>query len=110
MHLSVFDIVVLLTILFWILLIIHGRRQNPLGLPLPPGPAGLPLVGNVLNFPKMNSWLVAAQWRKEYGEYIYEPYQTKSLIKQSHRRSCVYADSRKSGDLREHLRNCHGLT
>ncbi|KIM77529.1 hypothetical protein PILCRDRAFT_825308 [Piloderma croceum F 1598] len=71
MHLSVFDIVVLLTILFWILLIIHGRRQNPLGLPLPPGPAGLPLVGNVLNFPKMNSWLVAAQWRKEYGDLVY---------------------------------------
>jgi len=76
MHLSVFDIIVLLIILLWILLIIHGRRQNPSGLPLPPGPTGLPLLGNVLNFPKMDSWLVAAQWRKEYGEYIYGPYQT----------------------------------
>jgi hypothetical protein len=39
------------------------------GLPLPPGPAPLPLVGNLFDIPITRSWLTLAEWAKTYGEY-----------------------------------------
>ncbi|KAF7332878.1 Cytochrome P450 [Mycena venus] len=36
-------------------------------LPLPPGPKGLPLIGNVLNMPKSHAWKTFAQWGDIYG-------------------------------------------
>ncbi|EAU87092.1 OrdA protein [Coprinopsis cinerea okayama7 len=34
---------------------------------LPPGPRGLPVVGNVLDMPKEKEWLTFAEWGKKYG-------------------------------------------
>ena len=40
-------------------------------LPLPPGPRGIPILGNALQLAKgakTGSWLMYARWAKEYGE------------------------------------------
>lgn len=34
----------------------------------PPGPRGLPLVGNIQDIPHVKPWLIFAEWGKKYGE------------------------------------------
>ncbi|KAK0447359.1 cytochrome P450 [Desarmillaria tabescens] len=43
-------------------------RKRP---PLPPGPKGLPLLGNLLDLPPDYSWLTYAKWHATYGDIIY---------------------------------------
>jgi cytochrome P450 len=38
--------------------------------PFPPGPKGLPLVGNMLDMPKMQEWITFAKWGQQYGTYL----------------------------------------
>ena len=45
-----------------------GRDGNPNGLPLPPGPKGYPLIGNLFDMPVHKPWLVYDQWRRTYGK------------------------------------------
>ncbi|KAJ7171662.1 cytochrome P450 [Mycena crocata] len=40
------------------------RKKN---LPLPPGPNGYPLIGNVLQVPKSHAWKTFAKWGERYG-------------------------------------------
>ncbi|KAH6893742.1 cytochrome P450 98A3 [Coprinopsis sp. MPI-PUGE-AT-0042] len=40
-------------------------------LPTPPGPRGLPIVGNILQMPSEEPWKVYADWGKQYGDVIY---------------------------------------
>lgn len=47
---------------------------------MPPGPRGLPLLGNVLNMPTTESWLVFAQWAKTYGMSSVEHTRSARLI------------------------------
>jgi hypothetical protein len=35
--------------------------------PLPPGPPGLPLIGNLFDIPDEGAWLAFSQWAKRYG-------------------------------------------
>ena len=44
-----------------------GRDGNPNGLPLPPGPKGYPLIGNLFDMPAQRSWIVYDEWRRIYG-------------------------------------------
>lgn len=44
-----------------------AAKSNPNGLPLPPGPKGLPFIGSFLDVSKDNSWLQYDQWSKIYG-------------------------------------------
>ncbi|KAL0575999.1 hypothetical protein V5O48_005966, partial [Marasmius crinis-equi] len=37
-------------------------------LPLPPGPKGLPLIGNLLDMPSEKEWLTFAKWGQQYGK------------------------------------------
>ncbi|KAK7695619.1 hypothetical protein QCA50_000255 [Cerrena zonata] len=43
-------------------------RNRP---PVPPGPKGLPLVGNVLDMPTSYEWLAIAKWTKRWGDIIH---------------------------------------
>ncbi|KAK0193929.1 cytochrome P450 [Armillaria mellea] len=44
------------------------RRRR---LPLPPGPKGLPLIGNLWDVPAEYPWLTYAQWTATYGDVFY---------------------------------------
>ncbi|KZS98142.1 cytochrome P450 [Sistotremastrum niveocremeum HHB9708] len=46
------------------------KSRNPLGLPLPAGPKGLPLLGNIHQVPVKDSWLKFTEWGGIYGEVI----------------------------------------
>ncbi|KAK7692050.1 hypothetical protein QCA50_005455 [Cerrena zonata] len=39
--------------------------------PVPPGPRGLPFVGNVLDMPTSYEWLAIAEWTKRWGDIIH---------------------------------------
>ncbi|KAG2021181.1 cytochrome P450 [Coprinopsis cinerea AmutBmut pab1-1] len=47
------------------------RKRNPSGLSLPPGPKGLPILGNLLQMPSERHWEVYKEWGKQYGDIIY---------------------------------------
>ncbi|KAK0480063.1 cytochrome P450 [Armillaria novae-zelandiae] len=40
-------------------------------LPLPPGPKGLPLIGNLWDMPVEYPWVTYARWSSTYGDVIY---------------------------------------
>ena len=39
---------------------------DPNGLPLPPGPKGYSLIGNLFDIPAQKSWVVYDEWRNTY--------------------------------------------
>lgn len=41
--------------------------------PLPPGPAGLPLIGNVLDIPQVQPHITYMEWAKKYGVWQRTP-------------------------------------
>ena len=43
----------------------HRKRR---GLPYPPGPPSWPVIGNLLDVPKLAPWLAYANMSKKYGE------------------------------------------
>jgi hypothetical protein len=45
---------------------IHAHRRHG-GLPYPPGPRPLPILGNLLDVPKVFSWLAYTRLSKTYG-------------------------------------------
>ncbi|KAI0297641.1 cytochrome P450 [Russula brevipes] len=55
----------------------HSLKENKslslgilLGLILPPGPRGYPIIGNALEL-RSQQWLKFTEWRKQYGDVIY---------------------------------------
>jgi hypothetical protein len=54
----------------WFRRLKRGNTSNPRGLPLPPGPKGHPLIGNLFAHPVEKPWLVYKDWCKNYGDFF----------------------------------------
>ena len=63
-------VALLLGCIYFIQKLKKGKKSNLRGLPLPPGPKGYPLIGNLFDFPIANSWLVYEEWCKTYGKHF----------------------------------------
>ncbi|PPQ88229.1 hypothetical protein CVT24_002733 [Panaeolus cyanescens] len=68
---------------------------------LPPGPRGLPILGNALHMPKETPWLTFAEWSKIYGDvFCINAFRTRVIIVNSmkaakelfDKRSAIYSD------------------
>lgn len=70
MDVSIFDPLAILVALIsvWSWLRWRGRREHY--LPLPPGPKGLPVIGNILDMPGRDEWETARQWGEKYGKSV----------------------------------------
>nr|BAL05105.1 cytochrome P450 [Phanerodontia chrysosporium] len=60
-------VVLAILFVFAIALPIYSRRKR---YRLPPGPRGLPIIGNILDIPAGREWLTYAKWSREYGSDI----------------------------------------
>ncbi|TFK52120.1 cytochrome P450 [Heliocybe sulcata] len=47
-----------------------GNAGSTRRLPLPPGPARWPLIGNLLDIPTVHPWKTYTDWSKRYGDVI----------------------------------------
>ncbi|RXW19447.1 hypothetical protein EST38_g6400 [Candolleomyces aberdarensis] len=75
--------------------IVIRRKRNPRGLPLPPGPKGLPLLGNVFQFPQANPWEGYHKLCEEYGDMVFLTAPGLGiLVLGSHRRAVDLLDKR----------------
>src|SRR6267154_3871001 len=54
---------------FCTMVFLHMFRRRP-ALPFPPGPKGLPILGNALDMPRENPWLTYWQWGKMCSKYF----------------------------------------
>jgi hypothetical protein len=60
------DPLFLLAIALLVFAAVSFLRRKP-STPLPPGPKGYPLIGNVLDMPTNRPWLTFADWGSKYG-------------------------------------------
>ncbi|KAJ3530716.1 hypothetical protein NM688_g7671 [Phlebia brevispora] len=60
-----FTLIVFLSAVAFVVITSRRRRAR-----LPPGPRGIPLLGNIFDVPKSHEWLTYAKWSRQYGSAI----------------------------------------
>ena len=53
-----------------------ARRSKRGSYPLPPGPKGLPIIGNLLGMPTSDEWVTFGKWSKEFGSFAVPSFQS----------------------------------
>ncbi|KAL5478381.1 hypothetical protein ACEPAI_2565 [Sanghuangporus weigelae] len=71
MNIHTLDALALIILLVCIRSWLSWRKRRVNGFPLPPGPEGLPIIGNILDMPGENEFEIARQWGKKYGDLVY---------------------------------------
>ena len=66
---SIANVVAVLLFLTTVQAIRDHRRRG--GLPYPPGPRPLPIIGNLLDIPKQFSWLTYTKFAKTHGSPLF---------------------------------------
>lgn len=66
MHITVLDVLVC-TVSFLLFRWLQVRKSRK-GLPHPPGPPGLPLVGNINDIPRDEPFVKYVEWGHQYSE------------------------------------------
>lgn len=51
----------------------RGLQQNSRRLALPPGPKGLPIIGNLKDMTLTGLWSPAQKWAQQFGEHFFFP-------------------------------------
>ena len=70
-QLGIYPYYTLAALVFGVVLFRQWKKTgdgNPNGLPLPPGPKGYPVIGNLFDMPIYKPWVVYDGWRKTYGK------------------------------------------
>lgn len=49
------------------ILVAQLRTAKPKPAPFPPGPSGLPVLGNIFDFTTKELWIRVAEWAERYG-------------------------------------------
>ncbi|TDL23203.1 cytochrome P450 [Rickenella mellea] len=59
---------------------LYLRKRSQHAHPLPPGPPGLPIIGNLRDMPAKSEWLTFQNWAKRYGDIIHVSMFGQSII------------------------------
>ncbi|GJE96494.1 cytochrome P450 [Phanerochaete sordida] len=62
------EVLAVLLIVFTVSSVAFARRRSQHRYP--PGPKGLPIIGNVFDVPTRNGWLVFSEWSRRYGSDV----------------------------------------
>ncbi|KAH7915525.1 cytochrome P450 [Hygrophoropsis aurantiaca] len=57
-----------------------SKRKNVDGIPLPPGPTGLPFFGNILSVNSQEPWETYAAWSAQYGDLVYARFVNQDIV------------------------------
>ncbi|KAF9484052.1 cytochrome P450 [Pholiota conissans] len=59
-----------IALLFLSGVLVKKALSRPSAAPLPPGPRGWPLLGNLLDMPTSREWLTFADWGRKWGDIV----------------------------------------
>jgi hypothetical protein len=59
---------------------------------MPPGPTGIPILGNALQLPSKMAWIRFTEWKNEYGNFFYFAVITETPLSSFTRRSYFFSE------------------